>query len=213
MPVGPIVRRLCGPYERRVSELWRSAFIDLDAWVAQIAAWAPEPARILEVGCGEGAMTERLRDRFPRASITAIDLTPRLGRLFEGDRGRVDFINAPVEDIARLYPASYDLVILSDVLHHVPQAARVSLVGSIRTALKPGGKLAFKDWARNATPIHWLCHAADRYLTGDDVRYLNEQELRAFVTKEFGAGAIQAECRIAPWANNLGLLAQRDPVH
>jgi hypothetical protein len=29
-----------------------------------------------------------------------------------------------------------------------------------------GGSLAVKDWIVSAGPIHWLCSASDRYLTG-----------------------------------------------
>jgi trans-aconitate methyltransferase len=38
--------------------------------------WCPHPKRILEVGCGEGSMTERLVVAFPGATLTPIDITP-----------------------------------------------------------------------------------------------------------------------------------------
>ena len=206
MPLGPAVRRMFGPYETQVAELWRALFIDLDAWTDRISLWMPDPKRILEVGCGEGAMTERLAQRFPGAHITAIDVTPRLGRLFRGDAERVTFLQTPVEDIALASPNEFDLIILSDVLHHVPPPARGPLLAAIRDALAPGGVFAFKEWTRARTPIHWLCEASDRFLTGDDVSYLDAPEAKALLATYFGPGAIRAEAQVAPWSNNRALL-------
>lgn len=208
IPIGPAVRRLFGPFEADIAGLYRAMFIDLGAWIAALSVWAPGARRILEVGCGEGAMTERLCVAYPDAAITAIDVTPRLGRLFRGDPARVKFIQAPVEDIARDHPAAFDLVILSDVLHHVPIPLRASLLQAIRAALAPQGVFVFKEWVRSATPIHWACEASDRYLTGDDVAYLSVAEVEALLAAEFGAAAIRQRQRIRPWSNNYAVRLQ-----
>ena len=70
------------PIERR---MMKGFFESLDAFVD-----ATSPTRILEVGLGEGIVSERLRERFPDASIVGIDLadgelgahwrSPRIGR-------------------------------------------------------------------------------------------------------------------------------------
>jgi len=181
-----------------------------------LVQWAPDARRILEVGCGEGAMTERLRDGYPQARITAIDVTPRLGRLFRGDRARVRFIQAPVEEIAANEPASFDLVILSDVLHHVPTELRDSLLRAIGQALTPNGIFAFKDWMRERSLIHWACEASDRFLTGDNVAYLTDSEMRGLLAQHFGPDSLKAERRVRPWSNNVAMLvshpAWRPPV-
>ena len=207
MAIGPAVRALFGPYEREIAHLYRSVFIDLDDWSDRIGAWVPSATNILEVGCGEGAMTERLQARYPLARITAIDVTPRVGRLFSGDRDRVEFLQINVEDIAARNPQAYDLIVLSDVIHHVPKALRGSILTAIHQALAPGGMFVFKDWARTATPIHWMCHAGDRYLTGDRVSYLDEHEIREFLSERFGTP--QDECRVRPWRNNFAVMVRK----
>jgi 2-polyprenyl-3-methyl-5-hydroxy-6-metoxy-1,4-benzoquinol methylase len=205
MSLGAMVRRSFGPYERHVADAYRRIYIDLDAFVEQIGRWT-DATRILEIGCGEGAVAERLVTRFPHAHITAIDIAPNVGRLFRGDASRVEFHQARVDEIVAKRPAAFDLVILADVLHHVPKPLRAGILASARAALAPGGKMVFKDWARRATPIHLACELSDRYLTGDDVHYLTEEELRALALETFGRDSIVAEAYIRPWKSNFAML-------
>jgi SAM-dependent methyltransferase len=165
MATGPLIRRMFAPYERQISEAYRAAFSDMDAFVETMPQWAPNATKILEVGCGEGAATERLNAAYPFAKITAIDITPRLGRLYEGSRDKVRFIRCNVQKIAATQPGQYDLVVLCDVLHHVPIAFRQEVLDAIRATLAPA--LVLKEWERTSTPIHWLCYASDRWVTAE----------------------------------------------
>src|ERR1700733_10207481 len=112
MHIGAVIRRMFGTYERQVSEAYRSLYIDIDAFVNLIRRWKPEAAKILEVGCGEGAVTERLHAAFPEAQITAIDITPRLGRLFQGASDRVRFVQCTVQEMTVSDVGRYDLIVL-----------------------------------------------------------------------------------------------------
>ena len=103
-------------------------------------------------------------------------------------------------------PGAFDLVILADVIHHVPLALRVGILGSARAALAPAGRMVFKDWARHATPIHLACALSDRYLTGDEVSYLTEPELRALATDTFGPASVVADAHVRPWKSNYAML-------
>jgi 2-polyprenyl-6-hydroxyphenyl methylase/3-demethylubiquinone-9 3-methyltransferase len=205
---GARVRRLFGPYEHTVAETYRRIFVDLDQFAARMQAWVPRAGKILEVGCGEGAMTERLVRAYPRAFVTAIDITPKTGRLFRGPRCSVTFRQETVEELAAREPAAYDLVVLADVIHHVPAAARDSLMQAIKQAMVPQGSLVFKDWIVSSSPIHWLCLMSDRHLTGDDVAYPTMEDLDALVTSIFGPGKIRQINSVPPWRNNVMLLVQ-----
>lgn len=208
MALGSFIRKSFGRYEYRVAELYRGAFMDLRDYSAKIGDWAPKAHRILEVGCGEGAVTEILAAAYPDADILAIDITPNAGRLYRGRRTGVEFRQAPVSDIAAQYPASFDLITLSDVIHHIPAELRPDILDAIRRCLAPGGRFVFKDWARTSTPIHWLCHAGDRYLTGDRVAYLTPQEALELVTSSVPAFEPIARGNIGPWKNNYSLTFQ-----
>ncbi|MDP9083232.1 MAG: class I SAM-dependent methyltransferase [Pseudomonadota bacterium] len=208
MNIGPYVRSVFGPYERQISEAYRSMYIDIDAFAALMRHWKPTAHRILEVGCGEGAVTQRLRAIFPDADITAIDITPRIGRLYHGPRDGVRFMQCSAQAVAATESAQYDLVVLADVLHHVPVDFRAGMLDAIRTALAPHGTFVFKDWQRNFAPIHWLCYASDRWLTGDRISYMTREEMRDCLVHSFGEEALIAEARIGPWWNNLATLVQ-----
>ena len=112
------------------------------------------------------------------------------------------------QEIAATESAQYDLVVLTDVLHHVPIDFRAGLLDAIRTVLAPQGALVFKDWQRNYAPIHWLCYASDRWLTGDRISYMTRQEMRDCLAHSFGKDALIAEARVGPWRNNLATLVR-----
>lgn len=206
MAIGPTVRRLFGKYEPQIAALYRSIYIDLDDYIGQIERWVKNPKRILEIGAGEGAVTERLAEAFPNASITGIDITDNVGRLYAGPTGKVTFEQKTVQEVAASQPGSYDFVILSDVLHHVPTNLRPEILSSARQCLSKDGLMIFKDWGRARTPIHMMCLASDRYLTGDDVSFLTATEAEQLLAHHFGASAIADRTTIAPWSNNYAFL-------
>lgn len=145
------------PVERRLME---GFFTALDASLP----FAP-PARILEVGVGEGEVTRRLVERWPDATFCGIDLPdPELaghwdGKGFSplfGDIGRLPFADA-----------TFDLVLAIEVLEHVPhpeialaeldRVARRDLVVSVpREPIWRAANLARGKYARalGNTPGH-----------------------------------------------------------
>ena len=208
MPVGPLIRKMFGPWEHGVAELYRRIFIDHDSVAELMHEWVPRAHRILEVGCGEGSMTERIVKTYPEATVAAIDISPRAGRLFRGDASTVTFRQETVESVVIREPASFDLVVLCDVLHHVPIEAREALLSAINQSLAPGGSLLFKDWVISANPIHWLCEMSDLYLAGDDVSYFTMNGINTMLGGMFGPDSIRHVRTVPPWRNNVAFLVQ-----
>ena len=206
MRIGAFVRRCFGRHERWISEAYRSIFIDIDTFVDQLTVWAPDANRILEVGCGEGAVTERLVAAFPGATITGVDIMPHLGRLYAGPQDRVRFVEITVQELAKTNADFYDLIVLADVLHHVPLNIRAEFMAAICQLMAPRGKFVMKEWERNYSPIYWLGYLSDRYLTGDRIHYLTRDEGHRQIDTAFGATARIDEVRIAPWHTNIATL-------
>ncbi|NJM84287.1 MAG: methyltransferase domain-containing protein [Tabrizicola sp.] len=204
--IGRTIRRALGPYERQASELYRRMFIDLEDMSAVVRAWA-KPRRIIEIGCGEGALAERLVRDFPAAHYTGIDIIPHLGRMYSGPGDRVEFRQITAEDMARDHAGAFDLVVINDVLHHVPADLRPGILAASRQLLLPGGRLILKDWVRRPTPIHAAVYIADAVIGGDrGVRYMTADEQRRLIADSFGDAAVLEERFVRPWRQNLAFL-------
>lgn len=105
--------------------------MDLDAFV--LAHLQAVPARVLEVGCGQGALARALaRDGH---AVTAIDPQAPEGPLFRRVR---------LEELAD--PGPFDAVVASRSLHHVESLAPA--LDRIAALMAPGGVLVVNDFAK-----------------------------------------------------------------
>ncbi len=210
MPIGPLVRQMLGLHLKTPYPIFTGGiFIDLETLVQQIHKWTPSASSIFEFGCGEGAVVEILTQTFPLSHITGIDISPRIGRMYQGDTQRVVFKQQDIKDFAAENPASFDLIIINDVMHHIPWDMHEPILEYVKSALKSGGHLILKDWNRNYSPIYFICYFMDRFITGDRVRYKTTLELQDLLRSIFGVESIKSEATIRPWSNNIAFLIQK----
>jgi 2-polyprenyl-3-methyl-5-hydroxy-6-metoxy-1,4-benzoquinol methylase len=212
MPIGPRVRRLLGPFEKPVAIAYRNLYFDLDSLPRWLQERRPADA-ILEIGCGEGALVESLARAYPSARVVGIDITPAVGRLLPHLPDRVTFHQQTLERFAPDHEQTFDLVVLCDVLHHIPWEMHAGILRDARRVLKPGGHLALKDWEKSRTPMHLMAYVSDRFITGDKgVRFGRIEDFRRLVREVFGQGSIESEARLPPRKNNFTLLAARQAL-
>lgn len=116
----------------------------------EVRAMIPGDARrVLDVGCGAGALGAALR-RDRGIEVVGIELEPaaaeraaeRLDRVIAAD---LDALDALPTDAGR-----FDAIVLADVLEHLRDPAR--LLGALRSALAPGASLVMsvpnvKHWS------------------------------------------------------------------
>lgn len=202
MTPGALVRRVLPErVERAVADAYRDAFVDLDDLARTIGSLGRFETAV-EVGCGEGALASRLT-RTTDATILGIDIAPNPGRNYAGAPGRVEFRQQRVEDLVA-EGAAADLVVLSDVIHHVPDADRADFVRSCVALVAPGGLLVVKEWERRSNAFHALAYGSDRYVSGDrGVSFLSRDELVGLLTATAESMAVVCEARIPPRRNNL----------
>ncbi|WP_066096318.1 bifunctional 2-polyprenyl-6-hydroxyphenol methylase/3-demethylubiquinol 3-O-methyltransferase UbiG [Xanthomonas massiliensis] len=107
-----------------------------------IAARVPlAGARVLDVGCGGGLLSEALARE--GAQVTGIDLGEELievARLHRLESGlEIDYRLESVEALADARPAGFDVVTCMEMLEHVPDPA--AIVQACARLLRPGGRL------------------------------------------------------------------------
>jgi SAM-dependent methyltransferase len=101
------------------------------------------PRRILEVGCGEGELAERLLHE-TSADVVAVDQSPRMVELARARGVRASVGRAeqlPFED------ASFDCVVAAWMLYHV--ADLDSALSELSRVLQPGGRAVVVTNARD----------------------------------------------------------------
>ena len=208
MSIGRAVRTRLGRFEAPVSDFYRARFVDLDS-CARLLAGAVEADSILEIGCGDGQLAGPLLERFPRATYVGIDVAPEVGRLFRGDRSRATFRSVESSAFLTERPEPFELVVLVDVLHHVPVERRRELLEDMRRLTRVGGHYAVKDWTRSKSPWHYAAWGSDRILTGDTVRYFGEDELRSLAPSLHSGDPEVLSSSVPPRVNNRLLVYRR----
>ena len=142
--------------------------------VTYAVAGMPAP-RVLDLGCGTGALAERLLDAIPGCSLTGVDLSPRMVEVARVRlAGRADVLLGDAERLP-FHDAAFDVVVCNDSFHHYPDPERATF--QAWRVLAAGGALVLGDvW--QPTPARALMNAWMPRSREGDVRIYSEAELR-----------------------------------
>jgi SAM-dependent methyltransferase len=107
--------------------------------------------RILDVGCGTGALAAAAVERWPGVRVTGVDAstgmlavaTRELGLLPDAARDRVSLVRATADRLP-FVDGAFDIVVTAFVLQLVP--SRYRALREARRVLAPGGVLAHATW-------------------------------------------------------------------
>ena len=106
------------------------------------------PQNILDLGCGVGMSTDALREIYPDARFTGVDLSPYFLAVAkyraEQNNQNVNWVHAAAEDTG-LPSGSFDLVSACLMFHELPTAASEAIVREAYRLLNLGGHLAIMD--------------------------------------------------------------------
>jgi SAM-dependent methyltransferase len=111
-------RYLNGDYAEKNPD-WDSADA---AWKAKkvwelLARQKVDPSRIVEIGCGSGAVLLALREHFSKASLAGFDIAPDATRFWAAPKSAG--IRMELADYLSLDEATPDLILVLDVLEHL----------------------------------------------------------------------------------------------
>jgi len=110
------------------------------------------PMRVLDIAAGHGLFGIEIAKQNPQAHVTGLDWAPVLRVALDNAR------KAGVHDRYDMLPGSafevdfggpYDVVLLTNFLHHFDKPTNVGLLRKVRTALKPGGRAATLEFVPN----------------------------------------------------------------
>lgn len=118
--------------------------------------------RIVDLGCGNGRLSILLAEA--GNAVTGVDYSEEQIRLAEENAGKAEvaprFIRAAMEETG-LPPAAFDIVIVSQSLHHAAKPREA--IGESHRLLAPGGRILILDllshgeeWMRSKFGDFWL---------------------------------------------------------
>lgn len=113
----------------------------LEALITAIPFNTDDMINVIDLGCGTGTISKLVKERFPKARITCVDIAENMietARYKLADYSDIDYI---VRDFYAFdFPGNYDVAVSSLALHHlVTPEDKVSFYKKIYTALNSGG--------------------------------------------------------------------------
>jgi malonyl-CoA O-methyltransferase len=139
-----------------------------------------QPAAVLELGCGTGQLTACLHERFPSATIEAVDFSPAM---LQRARERAPFARFRLADMEELeWPqTSQDLVVSNAAVQWLVEPGRT--LARLAAALRPGGQVLLSTFGPRT--FHELDSVLAELGRSRGVRLRGPQEWKALLA---GAG-------------------------
>ena len=114
--------------------------------------------RVLDVGCGTGALLHHLTATHPGAQLSGVDPVPemlaiarrRLSPSIELREGWAEHLPFGEEQ--------FDVVVSCNMFHYIHKP--IAALHEMRRVLRPGGQLVITDWCDD----YWACRVCDLYL-------------------------------------------------
>ncbi len=122
---------------------------------AALLEWIPTaPARVLDLGCGDGEVIGRVVDARPGVSAVAADFSAemlqRAHTRFDGSN--VEVVEHDMDDPLPSAWGRFDVVVSAFAIHHLVDERKRSLSGEVFERLEPGGVFLNLEHVDSATP-------------------------------------------------------------
>jgi 2-polyprenyl-3-methyl-5-hydroxy-6-metoxy-1,4-benzoquinol methylase len=168
MTPGKLARLVLGRAFPLAASVYRSFFLDIDALVQSISHQLPPNAKVVDVGCGDGLIIERLLVARPDIHVTLIDVAREIGRgLDPAKAARYRLLpETSIDQFLAQTSEHFDAVTILDVLHHIAFPQRGAFLRELARLCAQADRLIFKD-VESGSVMGRLAFWADRYISGD----------------------------------------------
>jgi len=178
-------------------------------------AHLPRTGEILDAGCGYGFISYAMMLAGPGRRITGIDMDEEKIAVASHGFSRNERIRFETGDVATYPLASYDGILLLDVLHYVPAPLQRAVLERMVSALRPGGLLVIREADAGSSRHHRMTRLTE-FLSTRLIRFNKKGESDlAFVSRlrleEMMAvmGMRVQQAVTNPWTSNVVLIFGR----
>ncbi len=121
--------------------------------------WYPQPSKILDLGCGDGALGRVLLDACPGVQVVFADFSEPMLEALRNQVGRNQ--RATISEVNFATPAwvkgfeferPFDVIVSGFAIHHQPDARKRGLYAEIHGLLNEGGVFLNLEHVSSATP-------------------------------------------------------------
>ncbi|MFC3231556.1 class I SAM-dependent methyltransferase [Marinibaculum pumilum] len=124
---------------------------------AALAGRPQRRLRLLDLACGTGRFTATLKDNWPGAQVTGLDLSPAYlehARRRAGPRPRMDWRQGAAEDLP--WPdGHFDAVSAVFLFHELPRKVRARVAAEMVRVTRPGGAIVLVDSLQKGDRPDW----------------------------------------------------------
>ena len=124
---------------------------------AALAGRPPRGLRLLDLACGTGRFTATLKDNWPGAQVTGLDLSQAYlehARRRVGPRPRMDWRQGAAEDLP--WPdGHFDSVSAVFLFHELPRKVRARVAAEMVRVTRPGGAIVLVDSLQKGARPDW----------------------------------------------------------